>query len=611
MINLAYPKAEPKKKSSRKKRGIILAVLVLVFLFGGASGWYFFIFQKQADNFTGQGVEVKIEAPEEVISGSSYQYTIEYVNNEEAALENASLVLYFSPGFNFLDSLPEPDSKEESEEANVAFKVQGDSSSRTWDLGRLDQGERGIIKFKGIILGDLGSTSALSAHLSYQPENFSSNFSAEGGTSVLIKKSLVDFDLELPEKTGRGREVEIAVLYRNITSEDLENVRIILSYPKGFSFISSEPRADREDRVWDFRVLRRGERGRIDLKGKIDSEKSLAGFSAELGVVDQYKQFFSQVKQEKKMIVLNPLLEITATVNGEEETKINPGDELRFIFTYANLGDVRIEDGIINFSMETGLLDSSSISVLEGHYDANEFTWDTGSSLGLASVEPGEKGRVEFRAQLLPVFPYSSLDKRNLELSGKARFESNSVDGLRGFDFKTESNELRAKINTELDLVSEARYFDLDYEQAGFGPLPPKVGQKTTYRIYWTLSNTTNDAENVQIKTILPEGVAFGEDFFSSFGNELEYDPETRAVIWDLGRVQAYAGSVLAGARAWFEVGIIPTADQVGQTPPLTEEIFVSGQDLFTEAEIHNEHPSLNTELTNDLGALGKGEVVK
>lgn len=571
-----------------------------------------FLLLKHKTSFTGQAVKLDIIAPEEVISGSTYDYLVEYANEEGEDLENAKLTIYFPPGFNFLDALPSPEEREELQEANVVKKVQGESRALTWNLGSIAKGNKAAVKLKGMVLGEVGAKRALKAIISYQPENFNSHFSKEKEIEVKIKQSLVDFSLEAPSKVGKDKEFNILVKYRNATAEDLENLRIIVNYPIGFSFTASQPRPDHENDIWDLRVLEPGERGRIDIQGKIP-EVSSQGlvFRANLGILDQYQQFFSQTSEERPVIVLDPRLEITATVNKEEKATLRPGEELEFIITYYNVGEVSLEGASITYKMNTDLLDPDSIAVENGRRDAGgNFVWDDQTEPNLKKISPNQKGKVKFTARLLSVFPYSSLDKRNLKLTGKASFTSNKVDDLEGFNFNVESNALEAKINTEFSLAEEARYYTLEYEKAGSGPLPPKVGESTTYRVYWTVSNTTNDAENIRLQTTLPEGVGFGEDSFTSLGNNIKYNSETREVLWDLGRLQAYAGSVLPGAQAWFEVVITPLPLEVGQILPLTGETKISGRDLFTEEEISCSYPALDTDLKNDLGAIGKGKVV-
>ncbi|MDP2918029.1 MAG: hypothetical protein Q8N68_00850, partial [bacterium] len=285
--------------------------------------------------------------------------------------------------------------------------------------------------------------------------------------------------------------------------------------------------------------------------------------------------------------------------------------EMEIVITYHNLGGTSLENSSIRLKMNADLWDASAAAAEKGSFKDGEFVWDFISDPALARVLPDQKGKVVLKARLLAVLPYNSLDKRNLKIAGKAIFSSNKVDGTEGFALSADSNDLEIKVDTELALAQEARYYTLEYKPAGSGPLPPKLGISTTYRIYWTVSNTTNDAENIRLITRLPDNVEFGAASFTSLGSDIKYNSETREALWDIGRLQAYSGSVLAGAQAWFDVVLTPNIDQVGEIAPLTGETTISGYDLFTEAEVKFVSPPLDTDLRNDLGAIGKGRVGK
>ncbi len=611
MINLVVNQPRPATKRFSKRKTILLVIFFV--LVGGLSAAAYFWLAPKPVNFTGERVELAIAAPTEVVSGAEYEYKIEYKNGEDVALSEAKLVIYLPAGFNFVDALPEPETKGLSQEANVVPNVQGDSASRTWNLGRLEAGRTGAVVLKGILLGELETQRALRATLLYQPENFSSNFSTEKQVEVAIKKTLLEFKFVLPEKAGQDREFALSIQYKNLTTDDLENVRIIFNYPATFALLAAEPRATRESRVWELPVLKGGERGNIELAGKIKTDKPAEPFSVELGIVDQFKQFFSQEKIEKSIAILDPRLEMTATLNGQEEINLNPGDELNFLLTFDNVGQFTIENGTISVALPSEFLDLNVLEAGSGVYnqETKELTWSYSRVPDLAQITPGGRGKLECKTKVLAAFPFASLERRNQKFTLQPKFSSDNIEGLEGFDYTVEGNAPEAKINTDLSLVQEARYYTMQYEPAGSGPLPPKVGQRTTYRVYWTLANTSNDATDVEIIAVLPEGVEWMNNFVYPVGEGIGYNPQERKVVWKVGKIPAYTGTILPGIQAWFELGVTPTAAQVGQTLPLIVATLLEGRDGFTDAEIKREYPGADTNLENDLGALGKGAVVQ
>jgi len=613
MINLAYTNQfHPEKGRHFRKQYWLALLFFLCVLPATAAAVYFFVLRPQ-NSFTGQAVELKIVAPGEAISGSTYDYILEYANNEKVNLEQGKLVIYLPPGFNLIDALPSPEKGLAGSEANVAPGGQGEAAVLTWEMGPLLAGARETIKLKGMILGSSGESRVLKADFSYQPESFNSRFSKQEEAEISIKQSLLDFSEEAPPKVGLGREFNLALKYRNGSSENFDHLRVVLNYPDGFVFLGSSPKPDRDNNTWDLRTVSAGERGRIDIQGKMQETESgnNAVFHASMGVLDQYQQFFSQAEQEASIIILDPKLEITATVNNQESASLSPGDAMEIVITYHNLGKTSFESSSVHLKINTDLLDQNSLPAQNGSFKDGEFVWDLSSDPALSRVLPDQKGKTVLITRLLAVFPYNSLDKRNLKITGKAMFSSNKVDGTEGFDFSANSNDLEIKVNTEFALAEEARYYTLEYKPAGSGPLPPRSGSPTTYRVYWTVSNTTNDAENIRLTTRLPENVEFGGSSFTSLGSDIKYNVETREALWDIGRLQAYSGSVLAGAQSWFDIVLTPRLDQVGEIAPLTGETAISGSDLFTGEDLKNIFPALDTDLRNDLGAIGKGRVTK
>ena len=55
-------------------------------------------------------------------------------------------------------------------------------------------------------------------------------------------------------------------------------------------------------------------------------------------------------------------------------------------------------------------------------------------------------------------------------------------------DMTIKSNEIVVDINTGMVFKAEARYFNDDNIAVGSGPLPPKVGETTKYRIFWNIN---------------------------------------------------------------------------------------------------------------------------
>ncbi|MFH1111778.1 MAG: hypothetical protein V1712_01770, partial [Patescibacteria group bacterium] len=175
----------------------------------------------------------------------------------------------------------------------------------------------------------------------------------------------------------------------------------------------------------------------------------------------------------------------------------------------------------------------------------------------------------------------------------------------------TESNIIITKINTQLSIQAEGRYYTDQLIKIGSGPLPPRVGSTTTYNIFWRLANTINEASYVEVTTTLPQDVNWTGQTTVSHGQPLTYNPNTREVRWELNRLPAGAGFKFDKPEASFEVAITPVEQDADKILVLVKTTTVTAKDSFSGADLIATDKLVTTELDNDLGAQGKGVVVR
>ncbi len=173
----------------------------------------------------------------------------------------------------------------------------------------------------------------------------------------------------------------------------------------------------------------------------------------------------------------------------------------------------------------------------------------------------------------------------------------------------TTSAESITPLTTPLVFESFGRYASPEGDQLGRGALPPRVGQKTSYWIFWNIDGTTNPLQNVQITGTLPKNVRATGKQTSSESRGVTIDMETRTVSWNPGTVSPTRNPLSQVFSAAFEVEIIPEKAQIGSNAPLLTNIFFSGNDTFTGAALTRSLPNVTTNLPNDRLAKNKGLV--
>ncbi len=166
------------------------------------------------------------------------------------------------------------------------------------------------------------------------------------------------------------------------------------------------------------------------------------------------------------------------------------------------------------------------------------------------------------------------------------------------------------KINSRL-VLSVKGYYNDDGRIKNSGPIPPKVGETTSYTIHWQILNLANDVQNVEIKSVLPNWVAWTGETIDQ-NKELQYDERTGSVIWQAGNIPANTGIVSPIKEIVFQVNIKPIITQKDMLVRLLEETIITGKDNFTEENLETKISPLSTDLPNDPSVSEKeGKVVE
>jgi len=129
--------------------------------------------------------------------------------------------------------------------------------------------------------------------------------------------------------------------------------------------------------------------------------------------------------------------------------------------------------------------------------------------------------------------------------------------------------------------------------------LPPTVGEKTTYTVFWQVENSWNDVNNVKVKTQLPDNVFITGSFFPEEA-KFTYDSVSREIVWNVGDVEAFSGGDGEPITLAFQIEFIPDSSQIGKKPLLISETDILGEDSFTGEILHEKALGVDTTLPDD-----------
>jgi hypothetical protein len=232
----------------------------------------------------------------------------------------------------------------------------------------------------------------------------------------------------------------------------------------------------------------------------------------------------------------------------------------------------------------------------------NSLTWTKEQLPALADLAPGASGTLDFD---LAVKKYDSSDLgKDSSIESYGQFNINDRPASLN---DSRSNDITLKVNSNLGLEEKALYFNDDNVPVGTGPLPPKVGQKTTVRVSWKITNDWHELDNVRVVSPLPSYVNFEGAGNVASGN-LTFDPASHAVVWNIGSwpVSSYQ------TTADFNLSVTPTAAQRDTILVLLPGSTVSAVDQETKGELSKKNKPKTTRLEDDnIASLNNSGVVK
>ncbi len=585
------------RKDPHRKRTVFTLIIVALVVLLGASLGGFYLFNQSRNTFSGNNINVTVKGPQLATSGDDMTLTVTIHNGEKISLTHGELTVLYPTNFQFGSAQPSP----LADRQNI------------WEVGDVGAGKDIQIVLRGSLVGEVGDKKLFSLTFAYVPQNFNSEFQESVNFTVTLGSSIISLKLDAPLRVGVGKDSEFKITYRNESDKDIDRVRIQATYPDGFSVISSAPQAKEGTNVWDIDKLKSGESGTISIHG------TLAGnggenkeFKVQAGLLAQDNTFRLQVEKSALILLLKPELSLTLTAGGSEKGGIAAlGDLISYSLAYTNNGDVEVKNVEITVTLASPIVDwDHIIDPQKGKMDATTITWTSDQIAALASVKPNEGSTITFSVPVMSALTAKTLAK-NLSLIASAKAKSQKVTDLEGQAFETESNTTVTKIASTFTFKAEARYYNDEFLQVGYGPLPPTVGQKTTYRIFWNLANTSNEVTDVVVKTTLPDNVIWTGTTSVSAGEKLVYDDAARTVTWKINRIPVGVGITLPELEAYFDLTVTPTSADVGKILVLSEKSEATGVDSYTEQKLDITKELLTTDLSSDPNAKGKGIVAE
>jgi hypothetical protein len=461
--------------------------------------------------------------------------------------------------------------------------IEGDSLRETIPLEDIYPGQERIHRFKARLVGKESESKEAKAFLSYRPKNLQAFYESQTTHTTIIKEVPLTFEFDLPSKIESGKEITFRLNYFSNVNYPLSDLGIKIDYPNGFEFIEAKPQP-LEESNWEIRLLNTTEGGRIEISGKLQGKVGETKvFQAKLGQW-QKGEFVILKETSWGVEIIKPLLYIFQQINGNPMYIANPGDLLDWQISFKNIGKRTLENLFLVVELESQALDFNSFKTeLPAERIGNKIVWDYTQIPELRRLASMEEGNVEFWIKVKEDLPP---EIKNPEIK--------TIISLNGF-----KEEISTKINSKLEILQKG-YFE-DEVFGNSGPIPPRVGETTTYTIIWQVKNYNNDIKNVKVKATLPPEVELtGKIFPEGEISKFAFDLESREIVWEVGDLPAGKGVTEPGPNVAFQIALTPTPEQRGKPGMLIGEAKVTGEDQWTESALETISEPIDTTLPDD-----------
>lgn len=533
---------------------------------------YFVVVRIQQSAFSSDHVTMTIDGPAGVSGSETSLFVFTYVNANRSDLTNVELDLSYPENFQ--------------PEALENMSINGSSSQV--HINTIAGHSQGKIEIHGKFSGSKGSLAYIKGVLRYKPASVGSFFQTESQIGITIQSPSIKLSMEAPLEVASGGLVEYRVDYTNSSDVTFDHLRLQTDYPAGFHLQEATPKASEGDAIWYVGNLAPGQTGSVRIVGTMDGAKDeVKILKAHIGMLQGDGTLLSYSDSDRlTKIIVSPLV-VQQTVSGLDKLNANPGDVLRYDVHYRNDGAIGLRNVIITLEIVGDALDFSRLQPDSGSFDSTRkmITWKASDVRDLANLAPGKEGMLSVSVPILNNIPVKTATDKNFVITSVAKIDSPDIATPTGSNKIIGSNTLRVKVNSGLNVLATAAYQDATIPNAG--PVPPQIGQETTYTMHWSVTNTTNDADQAIVTAYLPTGMRWTGKF-SPTSENITYNDRTNQITWNLGNIQSGTGSVRQTREVLFQVGLTPQVNQSGQLTPILGETTLTAHDLFTDDSLQS-----------------------
>lgn len=591
---------EALQENFKRQRSLFSKILIgsVVFFFACLLiALYFFL--GGANLISGNNVDILIAGPVQIGGGEVLSLDVSVQNNNKTGLELVNLSVEYPDG------------------TKSATDMKTDLRRQSENLGDIPVYGYSKKNIKAVLYGEEGSKKQIKVSVDYRISGSNAVFQKDKVVEIEISSSPVSIIVDSPGEIQSGKAFALKVGITSNSNNSLKNLIMKADYPPGFSFNNSDPKTSFDNNIWTLGNLNVGDVKSFLINGYLegqDSDEKVFKFS--IGTADENNPKIVATNfntYSQSLTIKKPFLNVGLMIAGETADifPVQAGQVVKADLIWSNNLQTKIIDPEISIQLDGVALDKATVSPERGFYNSslNQIVWNKNTDFeNFTELAPGSSGRVSF--SFVPsLSQISSLNPlKNPEISLNISIKGNQ------FAESTTPQEISSSISKKIRIISNAKISPRAVYSTGpfinTGPIPPKAEKNTTYTVYWTITNPSNDLSGVKVTSSLPSYVKWN-NAVSPNSENLTYDSSNNIITWDAGYVSARTGYSLPKREAAFQVTLTPTISQVGSSPYLTNEVVLEGMDSFAGISVKDVKNALGIKLSDTLINADTSRVVE
>jgi len=588
------------ERAQRRRRWLIWIgmIILLSVLFGAAVGgtlWY-----RLRRNVTAEQITIELQTKSELTSGDEITYTVNYTNDSYVDWQNVELVFEPPTGFTYLHS---------------SQPVNDDGRKFQLSVGDVDSRKTDSFSVTGRLIGEQSASVIASTTLIMTPENYpSGRFEQAALATTTITAMPIDLSVVIANEARSGERILATIQVTNTSTNPLTDAYLQLMPSAGMTFAPEDPQFTSDfsltDNEWTLPTIEPRDSVTYEailfIQGQPSEQREL---ESRVGVKHGDSRFIQRKVPSIITISASQLSLVQSFNKAASPMAVATGQKVEGIIDYANTGTVGLSDAIIRVKFEGEGIDPASLDLKTGAYDPTTRTisWTASTVPGLALIQPQDTGQISYSFSIKnwADFPITGEQTSNHALIINATVDSPDLTVPVGEERSGASDRFVMSVTTDLALATNAFYDDGRLGLTSTGPLPPQAGDTTSYTIRLQLGSTLNDAGDVRVVAVLPDGVQYTDQKIATVG-EVAFNDRSGEVVWTIPILDALTGRTQPTADLLFQVSVTPGENQRGQELDLLNRLVVDATDMFTDSELHaavEKYPSTET------ASPGKGKV--